>query len=175
MLEATRDGLHHQLVAVLIYEQEGHVVVVEALLDKVGHLVHQLVQIQNGGRFIAHLVDKRQLPGSPFLLLKKPGVLDGDGSLIGQELQEVQFFLAELMWFLEGNVHYTHHPLPDAQRQADDSAAPLVVSKQRVAVNIGNDNALPAAGHSVGQAMRTRVGVRLFSTTILPQGGTEGK
>ena len=82
------DGLaQHQLVPLLVQEEDAEHLVVDHPLDDLGQPLEQLVEVEDRGRLLADLVERGEEPRVPPRLAVEGRVLDGHREVAGQDLE----------------------------------------------------------------------------------------
>ena len=99
------------------------------------------VEFERGGQGQAQLLQDGDL-GQPLpALLEQPGVLDGHGHLVGEDLHQVDFVLGKRARHRRVGVEHAQHMVPHPQRHAHqgaDAPAPRHRPHTRVALGIGD-------------------------------------
>ena len=154
-----RDGVghrlaHHELVRLFVEEQDPEHLVVDHALDHFRHPLEQLVEVEDGGRLLADLVEGGEQPRVPAGLAVEGGVLDGDGEVAGEDLKrragiggegarigplDVQH-ADEVVAVEERDGHLRHHPRDQGQIAA-------------VLAHVGDEDGLPALGGGAHDAL----------------------
>ena len=82
------DGLaQHQLVPLLVQQQDAEHLVVDHALDDLGQPPQQLVEVEDRGGLLADLVERREQPRVPARLAVEGRVLDRHREVPGQDLE----------------------------------------------------------------------------------------
>ncbi len=82
------DGLaQHQLVAALVEQEDPEHLVVDHALDDLGQPLQELVEVEDRGRLLADLVERREEPRVPPRLAVERRVLDRHREVPGQDLE----------------------------------------------------------------------------------------
>ena len=153
--DAVADGLaQDQLAALLVQQQDAEHLVVDHPLHHVGHAVQQLVEVEDGGRLLADLVQRGQEGRVPLGLAVEGRVLDGERQVARQHLESGAGLGVERALVRPLDVEDAHQPV--AVHERDRELGPDPGRDRDVARVLGDvldEHGLPRLGGGADDAL----------------------
>ena len=155
-LGAAVAGRHHQpLVVVGVPQHDPDAAVAEPAGEQLGRLGEQLLEIEDRGDLPGDLGDGRQPAAAAALGLHQPGVLDHDGELGGQRLQQDRVFRREVVQAVAVGLQHADQLVAALERDQDRRADAVILpgpAEARLGGDVRHDDRPPLGGGPAGDA-----------------------